>query len=92
MIRSFRSKALKRFAESGDASKLSVRNVLRVTIMLSHLESARSPEELNLPGFYFHALRGQDKGRFSIRVTGNYHLTFGWAEEDAIDVDLEDYH
>ncbi len=92
MIRSFRSKALKRFSESGDSSKLSVRDVLRVTIMLQQLEDARAAEELNLPGYYFHVLRGQDKGRYSIRVTGNYRLTFGWNNEDAIDVDLEDYH
>ena len=92
MIRSFRSKALKRFAENGDPSKLSVRNTLRVTIMLQQLEDAHAAEELNLPGYFFHALRGQDRGRYSVRVTGNYRLTFGWDNEDAIDVDLEDYH
>lgn len=92
MIRSFRSRALRRFAEDGDPSKLSVRNVLRLAIMLQQLEDAHTAEELNLPGYYFHALRGQDKGRFSIRVTGNYRLTFRWDDEDAIDVDLEDYH
>ena len=92
MIRSFRSKALKLFAESGDGSKLSVRNVERLKIMLAQMNAAVVPEELNLPGFYFHPLRGKDKGRFSVRVTGNYRLTFAWDGEDAIGVDLEDYH
>ncbi len=92
MIRSFRSKALKLFAEMGDGSKLSVRNVERLKIMLGQMDAAVAPEELNLPGFYFHPLRGKDKGRFSIRVTGNYRLTFAWDGEDAIGVDLEDYH
>jgi len=41
---------------------------------------------------YFHALKGQEKGRFSVRVTGNFRMTFGWDGEDAIDLDLEDYH
>lgn len=92
MIRSFRSKGLKRFAEGGDPSKLSVRNVERLEIMLRHLDGATTPEQMNLPGFFFHALKGREKGRLSVRVSGNFRLTFGWDGEDAIDVDLEDYH
>jgi proteic killer suppression protein len=92
MLRSFRSKALKRFAESGDSSKLAVRNVQRVEIILRRLDAARTPEHMNLPGLFFHALKGQEKGRFSVRVTGNFRMTFGWDEKDAIEVDLEDYH
>lgn len=92
MIRSFRSKALKRFAEQGDGSKLSIQNVERLKIMIGQMDAAAAPEELNLPGFYFHPLRGKDRGRYSIRVTGNYRLTFAWDGEDAIGVDLEDYH
>ncbi len=92
MIRSFRSRALKRFAESGDSAKLSVRNVQRVEIILGRLDAARVPEHMNLPGLHFHALKGTEKGRYAVRVTGNFRMTFGWDGEDAIDVDLEDYH
>jgi len=35
---------------------------------------------------------GAGKGRFAVWVSENYRITFGWAGEDAIDVDLEDYH
>lgn len=45
---------------------------------------------MNLPGFYFHGLSGEK--RWSVRVTANYRLTFGWDEPDAIEVDIEDYH
>jgi proteic killer suppression protein len=92
VIRSFRSKALKRFAEDGDMLKLSVRNVQRVEIILARLDAAKRPEHMNLPGLYFHALKGSDRGRYSVRVTGNFRMTFAWDGEDAIDVDLEDYH
>jgi len=92
VIRSFRSKALKRFAETGDASKLSVRNFQRVEIILARLDAAKAPEHMNVPGLYFHALKGLEKGRYSVRVTGNFRMTFGWEGEDAVDVDLEDYH
>jgi proteic killer suppression protein len=92
VIRSFRSKALKRFVESGDGSKLSIRNVERLEILLRRLNTVKHPEYMNLPGFFFHGLKGGQKGRYSVRVTGNYRLTFGWDGDDAIDVDLEDYH
>lgn len=92
MIRSFRSKALKRFAESGDASRLSVQNADRVRRILTHLDEAVSPGEMDIAGWRFHPLKGRDKGRFSVWVTANYRITFGWDGEDAIAVDLEDYH
>jgi len=92
MIRSFRSKALRRFAEQGDASKLSVPNVRRVAIILAHLGGAVSPDDMNLPGYRFHRLKGRDKGRYAVDASGNWRITFGWDGKDAVDVDLEDYH
>ena len=92
MIRSFRSKALRRFVERGDASKLSVPNVRRLETILARLDSAMVPEDLNLPGYRFHGLKGKDKGRYAVDASGNWRITFGWDGKDAIDVDLEDYH
>ena len=92
MIRSFRSKALRRFSEEGDSSKLSVTNVDRLTVMLQRLDGAVEPGDMSLPGWRFHPLKGKMKGRFAVDVSGNWRLTFGWAEGDAVDVDLEDYH
>ena len=92
MIRSFRSKILQRFFETGNARGLSVQDDKRVARLLRTLEAATRPEDLNLPGFHFHNLRGDQKGRYSVRVTGNWRITFGWTGEDATDVDLEDYH
>lgn len=91
MIRSFRSRALKAFAKSGDTSKLPVRNVARLERILARLEFSVVPEDMNLPGNRFHGLQGKPK-RFAVDVSGNYRLTFGWDGTDAIDVDLEDYH
>ena len=92
MIRSFRDKALRRFFESGIARGLSVPDTGRIRRILLALDVAGKPDDLNLPGFHFHGLSGQDKGRYSVRVTGNWRITFGWTDEDPIDVDLEDYH
>jgi proteic killer suppression protein len=46
---------------------------------------------MNLPGFRLHALVGRDKGRYAVNAGGNWRITFGWIEGDAVDVDLEDY-
>ncbi len=90
MIRSFRNKALAAFYATGNASRLSVPGTARVGRMLRVLAGANRPEDANLPGYHFHALRGEP--RWSIRVTGNWRITFGWDGADAVDVDLEDYH
>jgi proteic killer suppression protein len=92
MIRSFRHKGLKQFAETGNPSKLSVLNPDRVARILTRLDAARAPNEMDLAGLRFHALVGADKGRYSVRVTGNYRITFAWDGTDAVQVDLEDYH
>jgi len=92
MIRSFRSKALKRYRIAGDQSKLSVGNRRRLDTILTMLDEAVRPDEMNVPGWRFHALKGGMKGRFAVNVSGNWRLTFGWDGEDAVEVDLEDYH
>jgi proteic killer suppression protein len=83
---------LRRFAEQGDASKLSVPNVARVERLLSRLDAALLPKDMNLPGLRFHGLKGKDKRRYAVDASGDWRITFGWDGIDAIDVDLEDYH
>ncbi|MDX2141995.1 MAG: type II toxin-antitoxin system RelE/ParE family toxin [Rhodospirillaceae bacterium] len=90
MIRSFRSKALRAYFETGKPRGLSVQNAARVRRILLVLDAATRPEGMNLPGYWFHALHGER--RWSVRVTGNWRITFGWDGADAVDVDLEDYH
>ncbi len=92
MVRSFRSKTLRRLAERGDASKLSVQNPDRIRRILLALDVVSAPEQMNVPGFRFHALKGRSKGRYAVDASGNWRVTCAWDGEDAIDVDLEDYH
>ncbi len=91
MIRSYRSKPLRKFAEEGDASKLPVPNVDRVRRILAALAAAVTPEEMNLPGYRFHGLQGKPK-RYAVDASGNYRITFGFEGTDAVDIDIEDYH
>jgi proteic killer suppression protein len=92
MIRSFRDKALERFFATGEGRRLSVQNTRRIANILRALDDASRPEDVNLPGFRFHALVGRDRGRYAVSASGNWRVTFGWIEGDAVDVDLEDYH
>ena len=92
MIRSFRSKALRLFAETGDARKLSVQNGERIRQILLALNAAPMPEAMDLPGLRFHQLKGNRQGTYVVNASGNYRITFGWDGADAVDVDLEDYH
>ena len=92
MIGSFRHKGLKKFYESGDRSKLAAELVDRIELILSLLDAAKEIEELDLPGFRLHALKGNQKGRWAVTVRANWRITFGFKGGQAVDVDFEDYH
>ncbi len=93
MIKSIRSKSLRLFATKGDASKLPVSGAAidRIEAQLTALDVATAADQMDVPGWYFHPLKGR-AARFSVRVTANYRLTFAFDAPDADDVDLEDYH
>jgi toxin HigB-1 len=92
MILSFRSRALRRFWERNDASRLPPDRVTRVAMILDRLNVSTKPSDMNLPGLQFHALSGDKKGRYAVSVSANWRITFAWEEEDAVQVDFEDYH
>lgn len=92
MIESFRSRTLKRYWTKGDDSGLRPDWRNRVRLVLSRLDAAAKPEELDLPGLGFHALAANRAGRYAVTVSRNWRVTFAWAGENAADVDLEDYH
>jgi len=50
------------------------------------------PEDMNLPGYRFHRLKGERRQTYSVTVSGNWRLTFRFEGADALDVNLEDYH
>ena len=82
--------ASRHYFEAGDAAGLSAPNIGRIGRMLRASDAATHPEHVNLPSYHFYTRRGVR--RWSIRVSGNRRITFGWDGADATDVDLEDYH
>lgn len=92
-IESIRHKSLRRFFETGNPKGL-VGDIGRLGRMLAYIDAAQSLEELAVPpNFGLHELTGDRQGTWSMTVTRNWRMTFGFNAEGAlIDMDLEDYH
>jgi len=90
MVDSFRHKGLEEIYLAGKTRRIDAGHLRRCARILQLLEVATRPEEMSIAGFRFHGLQGNPR-RWSVRVTGNYRITFGWSGENALNVDFEDY-
>ena len=91
MILSWRHKGQRDLFETGNSAKVRPDQHKKCLRLLDALSQAVLPEEMNLPGWHFHGLRGKPK-RYAVAVNGPWRITFGFDGQDAIDVDLEQYH
>jgi toxin HigB-1 len=92
MIQSFRHKGLRRFYESGSASGVQPHHAKRLRMLLAALDTAQSIEDVDIPGFRLHQLKGEERGRWSVWVNGNWRVTFEFKDGHAYVLDYEDYH
>lgn len=92
MIRSFKHKGLERFFLTGTKAGVQARHTDRLRLILARLNVSTSPQDMALPGLQLHELRGNRRGTWVVKVSGNWRLTFAFHDVDAIDVDYEDYH
>jgi proteic killer suppression protein len=91
MIRTFRNKELAALWE-GTRTRIDRRLQKRILERLDALDAAAKPEDMNVPGFDFHALRGFDPIRYTVHVNGPWCITFEFSAGDARRVDFEQYH
>jgi proteic killer suppression protein len=92
MIQSFRHKGLLRFYESGSKAGIQPHHAKRLRMQLVALDTAQIIDDMNIAGFRLHPLKGEEKGRWSIWVNGNWRLTFEFRDGHAYVLDYEDYH
>jgi len=92
MIQSFRHKGLKRFYESGSAAGVQPHHAKRLRMLLTALDTAQSIEDMDIPGFRLHQLKGDERGRWSVWTNGNWRVTFEFKDGHAYVLDYEDYH
>jgi proteic killer suppression protein len=91
VIKSFRHRGLKELFEKGQSRRIAPDLQARVIRRLDVMKAAKRPDDMNIPGFDFHALRGKPQ-RYTVHVNGPWCVTFGWEDDGATDVDLEQYH
>ena len=92
MILSFKHKGLERFFHYGTKSGIQPRHAAKLRILLGRLNAASHIADMNAPGLGLHELSGLRKGTWSIRISGNWRVTFGFIDGDAVAVSYEDYH
>lgn len=92
MIKSFRHKGLKKYFETGSKSGIQSIHAKRLRMQLVALDTASVIEDVDIPGFKLHPLKGSDKDRWSIWVNGNWRITFEFRDGHAFVLDYEDYH
>ena len=92
MIRSFSHKGLSRLYEQGNVKGISASLVPKVSRVLARLDVVTAPEQMNLPGWRLHPLKGELKGFWSIWLSANWRIIFRFRGTDVFDVDLIDYH
>ena len=92
MILSFRHKGLRKFVESGSAAGVQPHHAKRLRMLLAAVDTAKAIEDMDIPGFRLHPLKGQERGRWSVWVNGNWRMTFEFKDGHACVLDYEDYH
>ncbi|MFK7955384.1 MAG: type II toxin-antitoxin system RelE/ParE family toxin [Lysobacterales bacterium] len=92
MIQSFAHKGLERFFVKGTKSGIQAKHARKLSLILGRLNASIGPEDMNLPGLGLHQLTGDRSGIWSVKVSGNWRVTFRFVGQDAEVVNYEDYH
>jgi proteic killer suppression protein len=92
MIQSFRHKGLARFYATGSEAGIQPNHAKRLRMLLAALDTAVTIQDMDVPGFRLHRLKGKQADRWSVRVSRNWRLTFEFRDGQAHVIDYEDYH
>ena len=92
MIVSFRHKGLEALYNDQSKKGVQAAHVPKLLRILSALDIAQGPDDLAIPSFRTHPLKGDLAGHWSIWVNGNWRVTFRFDETDVALVDYRDYH
>lgn len=92
MIKSFKHKGLQAYFETGSKKGIQAKHANKLRMQLAALDTAQSIEDMDIPGYRLHPLKGKRKNIWSITVNGNWRITFEFEHGDAYIVNYEDYH
>lgn len=83
MIQSFRHKGLANFYETGSVAGIQPNHAKRLRMLLAALDTAITIQDMDIPGFRLHRLKGKESEHWSVRVSGNWRLTFEFRDGQA---------
>jgi proteic killer suppression protein len=92
MIQSFKHRGLKALYDGRTARRVAPTHVEKLRDILAVLDRSRGPDDMNVPGFRLHPLKGILSGYWAVSVSGNWRVTFRFDNGHAVDVDYMDYH
>jgi proteic killer suppression protein len=92
MIKSFKHKGLKKFYETGSSLGIQNAHKKKVRMRLTALDTAICIEDMDLPGFRLHPLKGNKKGLWAVDVSKNWRIVFKFEDGNAYVINYEDYH
>ncbi|MDT8399555.1 MAG: type II toxin-antitoxin system RelE/ParE family toxin [Pseudomonadales bacterium] len=92
MIRSFKHKGLAKFFKTGSTAGIQVIHAKKLRLILGRLHAATTPKDMDLPGLRLYELTGNRAGTWAVTVSGNWRITFLFENQDAEQVNYEDYH
>ena len=92
MIASFKHRGLKALYDERAARRVAPEHVQKLRDVLAVLDRSRRPQDVDIPGFRLHPLKGELKGHYAVAVSGNWRVTFRFEEGDVVDMDYLDYH
>ncbi len=92
MIKSFRHKGLQKFFFDGTKKGIQPKQAEKLADILDLLDAASETKDTNFPGSNLHPLKGDLRGFWSVKVSGNWRIIFRFEKGDVLDVDYVDYH
>ncbi|CED57344.1 MULTISPECIES: type II toxin-antitoxin system RelE/ParE family toxin [Aliivibrio] len=92
MIKTFKHKGLKKFFETGSKAGIQAKHDRKLRMQLAAIDTATIIDDVDLPGFKLHPLKGDRDGIWSITVNGNWRVTFEFIDGNAYILNYEDYH
>ena len=92
MIKTFKHKGLKKFFETGSKAGIQAKHDRKLRMQLAAIDTATIIDDVDLPGFKLHPLKGDRDGTWSITVNGNWRVTFEFVDGNAYILNYEDYH
>jgi len=92
VIKSFHHKGLQKFFFNGTKKGIQPKHAEKLADILDLLDAATEIRDMNFPGSDLHPLKGDVRGFWSVKVSGNWRIIFRFEKGEVFDVDYVDYH